>query len=108
MRLSSLCWLAVTSIGTGAGIFGTLSKQSHYTIAFTGHYTRINMNVINAIDRASVPSDLRSIKDADTNGLGGRRLNTSDRSRQLKRDYRATDGFVNPYYDDRRRQFHVL
>ena len=28
MRLSSLCWLAVTSIGTGAGIIGTLPKVS--------------------------------------------------------------------------------
>src|SRR4029077_18938804 len=40
MRLSSLCWLAVTSIGTGAGMIGTLPKALHYTISFMGHDTR--------------------------------------------------------------------
>src|SRR6478752_2815212 len=39
MRLSSLCWLAVTSIGTGAGMIGTLPKALHYTISFMGHDT---------------------------------------------------------------------
>src|SRR6478609_198256 len=39
MRLSSLCWLAVTSIGTGAGMIGTLPKALHYTISFMGRDT---------------------------------------------------------------------
>src|SRR6478609_8995195 len=39
MRLSSLYWLAVTSIGTGAGMIGTLPKALHYTISFMGHDT---------------------------------------------------------------------
>src|SRR5580765_72121 len=42
MRLSSLCWLAVTSIGTGPGMIGTLPKALHYTISFMGHDTRLN------------------------------------------------------------------
>src|SRR6476660_7828777 len=41
MRLSSLCWLAVTSIGTGAGMIGTLPKALHYTISFMGHDTSL-------------------------------------------------------------------
>src|SRR6478672_9634651 len=45
MRLSSLCWLTVTSIGTGAGMIGTLPKALHYTISFMGHDTSVVLAV---------------------------------------------------------------
>src|SRR6476646_1313747 len=46
MRLSSLCWLAVTSIGTGAGMIGTLPKALHYTISFMGHDTSVLDSIV--------------------------------------------------------------